>query len=413
MLGSDVFRLPGICGDVVELFPADQSPAIRHHRAVAPLLRILDALRVRYQGARLPALGVAGDERHQAFPQHQRRAGRPFGDSAVFHQCRQNIDVGGQSRDIAPGRHPTRGPADEERHAVSALIFAALRPAHAGIEALCRLARCFFDIAGGRPVVRHEDQDRVLLQTPLFQLRHHRSHVFIDVGDHPVERRVRHARVPSVHLPVLVADKKWAVGRIRTQVGEERLIPRLLRFYEFQRLAEPDIGAVAVELLLLAVDPVGVVEVVVSPDIWELAHATATVPHDVLESDILRPRREVISEVPLAKHPRRITRVREYLAHRRLVAAQDRTSHDRVPHAGGIGIAASHQRGSRRRTGRAHVEICQPCRLGVQLVQARRPDQLVAVAAEIAVSLIVRDHHDHVRPRRLITIGCGGCSEQA
>ena len=63
--------------------------------------------------------------------------------------------------------------------------------------------------------------------------------------------------------------------RIRRKVTKER--PALISFDELQRVIEPHVRTVTLELLPLAVMPVGVVEVVVSPVVYALADPASAV----------------------------------------------------------------------------------------------------------------------------------------
>ena len=63
--------------------------------------------------------------------------------------------------------------------------------------------------------------------------------------------------------------------RVGRQVDEKR--PVAVRLDEPHRGVEPDVGAVALARLGLAVVQVGVVEVVVAPVVGRLAHAAAAV----------------------------------------------------------------------------------------------------------------------------------------
>ena len=60
-----------------------------------------------------------------------------------------------------------------------------------------------------------------------------------------------------------------------------------------------------------------------------------------------------------------------------------------------------HQGRTRRRAGRVNVEIRQADALLVELVEIRRLDNRVAVAAQIAVALVVGYHQNNVRPLSL------------
>ena len=107
------------------------------------------------------------------------------------------------------------------------------------------------------------------------------------------------------------------------KVAEEGAV--LVGANEFERLVEPHVGAVALELLGLAVAEVGVVEVVVSPVIGAVADGAAAVVEGLLESPVLGPEGITVAQVPLAEHAGPIAIGREDVGHGRLAGAEQRS----------------------------------------------------------------------------------------
>lgn len=67
-----------------------------------------------------------------------------------------------------------------------------------------------------------------------------------------------------------------------------------------------------------------------------------------------------------------------------------------VPHPGRIAVSASHQSGARRGAGWAYVELAEPDRFVVQLIQVWRLDHGISIARKISVARVVHEHKNHV-----------------
>ncbi len=160
-------------------------------------------------------------------------------------------------------------------------------------------------------------------------------------------------------------------------------------------------GAVPLELLFPAVVEVGIVEIIIAPIIRPLPDSAAAVNQNLPEPSILRPERIIITQMPLTENTSLIPPGAEHIRNSRLMRAEQRPAHNRMPYAGLRRIMPRHQRRTRRRTSRIHMKICQPNALAVQLVQIRRINHLIAEAVKIAVTLIVRHYQDNVGPLAL------------
>ena len=170
MRGGDVAPLARVGRHVVELATVDQPPPLGHHRRLPPLDRQLQPVRLDEERPLRPRRRGVSQQRREARAV-RRDVGRRS-QSAQFDQRGQEIDVGGEPVDVAPADQPGLGPANEARHAVSAVVLRALLAAHARVEPApaARVALFGRKNSGGRAVVGHEDEDRVLGQPQLGEL---------------------------------------------------------------------------------------------------------------------------------------------------------------------------------------------------------------------------------------------------
>ena len=97
------------------------------------------------------------------------------------------------------------------------------------------------------------------------------------------------------------------VGRIGTNVGEERFLRLDVLGDELVSLLKKHIGAKALRLNDLLVVKVAAVEIGVVPDVGRLPHATSAVTIHFVEATILRAIGVVVSHMPLAEHARLVT----------------------------------------------------------------------------------------------------------
>ena len=255
--------------------------------------------------------------------------------------------MGGQAVDVAAAGQLPRRPVEETGHAMSPLVGGTLAAAHPGIVAAHQLAVVAARVGerrpARRPVVREEDQQRIVGEAEFVEPPPQATDVVVDVGDHPVECRQFGvpAHLRGVRLAPLVGDAVRAVRGVRRQLDEERTVAMGLD--EPRRLAEEHVRAITRELLRPAVAGIGVVEVVVAPVIGDLPDSPAAVDERLLEPAIPRPEGEVVAQVPLAENRRRVTVLREHLGHHPLVRSRHVSSHDGMPHARPGRIAAGHR----------------------------------------------------------------------
>ncbi len=185
----------------------------------------------------------------------------------------------------------------------------------------------------------------------------------------------------------------WRVGR---DVGEKGIAGLRRASHEVDRLVEEDVRAVPLERLPPAIADVGVVEVVVAPEVGHGADVGGGEPHGFVESAILGPEGVVVAEVPLAEHPRPVAGFGEDVGHRGNLGPQERPTAADVDRAVASGVHAGQQLPAGRRAHRRHVEVVQAHAFAAQAVDMRRLEHGVSVGGQFAVSLIVRHHENDV-----------------
>ena len=383
MLGGNVGGLFGIGLQIVEFLAVDQAPAVGHHGALAPFDRVHHALRLDDQRTVGPVFAVGVEQVADVAAIEFDVGGLQ---PAEFDERRKDVDVCGQTLDGFPGFDLSVGPADDEGDSVAAVVFRVLLATHAAVVAAAALQ------AAGGAVVGHEDEDRVVGDPLLLEQLHEPGHVVVDVGDHAVELGDRDLPVSFVGLGVFLGAEVRAVRRVGRDVGEEGLV--FVGLDELHALVEPDIGAEPFETLMLAVDDVGVVEVVVAPVVGRLPNTAGLVIDAVLEAPVFRAVRVAVAQMPLAEHAGGIAVAAEDIGHRDFATAQHVASLNGVPDADAIGIAAGHQRRTGRCAGGVDVEVVQQRSLAAQLVDIGSLDGRVAGKGHVAIALVVGDD-DH------------------
>ena len=261
----------------------------------------------------------------------------------------------------------------------------------------------------GAAVVGHEDHDRVLPEPFLLEELGELAHVCVDVADHPqvpaqpgLQRRAHVGelgpgqRGRQRSFVLLLGDQR-TVRRVRSDVGQEGRSGRHGTLHELDCFVEEDVGAVPLERLPFAIANVGVVEVVVAPEVGYRADVGGGEPHRFVEAAVLRPEGVVVAEVPLAEHPGSVAGLREDVGHRRDLGPQQGATAADVDRAIPRGVHAGQQLSAGWRAHRRHVKVVQAHALASQAVEMRCLEHRVAVGGQFAVSLIVRHHEDDVR----------------
>ena len=105
----------------------------------------------------------------------------------------------------------------------------------------------------------------------------------------------------------------------------------------------------------------------------------------------------VLAVVPFAEQTGAIAGISQSFRDRDFFAAHQFVTGRNAPSSGSQRIATGQQTGPSRRAQRADKEAIKPNGLGCQTIQHRRLQHRIAMSREIAVTLIVGDHEQHIR----------------
>ena len=181
--------------------------------------------------------------------------------------------------------------------------------------------------------------------------------------------------------------------RVRSEVSKKWFVTILID--KFQCRIKKHIGAVAFLRLRLSVSKIGVVVIVVTPQVGSLCNATTAVNQRLLKATMPRHERIVVSKVPLAEDPGCVTVVLKHFRHGQFIFSKDGTAIDRVPDAGPTAVATGHQRRAGFGTRRIDMKIRHSYALRGQFIQVRRLQHGVAIDADIAVAHVIgHDQND-------------------
>ena len=273
-----------------------------------------------------------------------------------------------------------------------------------------------------RAVVHHEEDDRVLGQPERQEAREEPPNVFIDVRDHREDARpsievgvvgqgvtsvLREAVVRQVDVTILGQERlgdvvKRSVRGVGGDVREEVLACCVLRLDPVERPIEVDVRTVAAGLNGLPVveeDGVGVLPLA-PRRVGRLADAAAAVNERFFESLVDGAHRIRVAEVPLAEDPGPVAGAFEDLCQGHLLGLHHGPPDEGVDGAGAVVVPAGHERGPRRGTDRADVELRHPRAAARHGVEVWRADDGVAVHAQVAEALVVGHDEDHAGARR-------------
>ena len=310
---------------------------------------------------------------------------------------RRHVDAGGQCS----------WPTPEGGHPRASAVGSALLAAHASAP---------HRPTGGRAVVGGEDEHRVVGDPPFVEFLDQPPHVRVDVLDHAEER----GDVGPRRLPVGRDARRrefWQVGRVgagrrvirgmrcvRGDGTEEWLAFLPLGVHPRQCLVEKDVGAIALRLHEPAVAAddgivIGVARGIAAAAGIALPDAAAAVNKDPIEAPLPRLVGILITEMPLAEDAGRVAagppqQLRQrHGRQRQPLALEDRMGDTRTKL-----MAAGHERGPRRRAGRAHVKFSEPHALIAKPIEVGRVDDRIAMRGDVAIALVVGHHVDDVRP---------------
>ena len=324
-----------------------------------------------------------------------------------FGERGEEIDVRGER--IDGGGLQCAGPAPEAVRFDAAHPRRAFGGAESGVVVLH---------TGGAAVVIDEDDERVFLDAPLFELREQFAEVFVDVVDHAVKVLrvgIRHF-VFEERLILRTGDVRPVRG-IRGDVAIKRLFAVFDAFDPFRGLAEENVGAVALGLLESAVVEDGGVEVFVSRRVAagagiSLPDAASTVDEHFIKAARGGPAVGFIAEVPLSKDAGGVASGLQNLRERGGVRREALALEDGVRDAVFEFVTAGEQRGARGCAGGADAEVLEAHALRMQAVHVRRFEDGIAVAGDVGVALIVSEEENDVRLFARETSGVGGKREQ-
>ena len=193
---------------------------------------------------------------------------------------------------------------------------------------------------------------------------------------------------------------------VRGDGTEEWLAFLPLGVHPRQCLVEKDVGAIALRLHEPAVAAddgivIGVARGIAAAAGIALPDAAAAVNKDPIEAPLPRLVGILITEMPLAEDAGRVAagppqQLRQrHGRQRQPLALEDRMGDTRTKL-----MAAGHERGPRRRAGRAHVKFSEPHALIAKPIEVGRVDDRIAVRGDVAIALVVGHHVDDVRPLR-------------
>ena len=195
------------------------------------------------------------------------------------------------------------------------------------------------------------------------------------------------------------------VRRGGRQIAEEALARLRFPAHPPHGLAEEHVGRVAGESAPPAVVPVGVVEVIVVPEIRRGADVRRRIPERLVKAPVLRAIGIIVAQMPFAEDAGRVAGGGEQVGHRRQVAAEQRASAGDVHRAVAQAIHARHELAARGRTHRRDMEVREPDALGVQPVEMRRLQHRIPVNGQLAVALVIGDEDEDVGQA---SRNCGG-----
>ncbi len=164
----------------------------------------------------------------------------------------------------------TARPVHKERNSVPALVWAAFPGPHTGIIDLC---------TAGSAIVSGEDENRIVVNSQLFDELASFAHVVVNVGDHAVEG-CNTLRLIIVHLGVLWRAMQRFVGSVRRDVRQEGLV--FLCTLRDERIGpvEKDVRAESLRSNNFSVVKVGAIEVGIVPHVGCLSDSATTMAID-------------------------------------------------------------------------------------------------------------------------------------
>ena len=173
-----------------------------------------------------------------------------------------DVDEGSEGLDRLFRAEFSAGPVEHEGDAVTSVVLAALGAAHAGVEDV---------LADGGSIVGGENEDGIVGDAEFLEDLAGASHVFVDVGDHPVVGLLA-GLLSGIHVEILLRAVERTVRGVGADVGEEGLLLGSALLDELDSVIEEDIRAESLGRNDHAIVEVVTVEVVIVPEVGSLAH---------------------------------------------------------------------------------------------------------------------------------------------
>ena len=265
-------------------------------------------------------------------------------------------------------------PHPERRHARASLVGPVFRSFHAGIE-----GGEFFPVdravPHGHAVVRHENHQGVLEHAMGLEVGEEEADIVVDIFDHAVARSglFIESEIEKAAFGFL-GREHGAMGGVQRNVGEEGLFGRVLLVDPRHGCGKEQVCAEAfrandrVIVQQHAVE-VGVLGVLFEVAPLELPDAAGSVHENLVEAALLGQIRLVVAKVPLAKQASGVTGAPQGLGNRDHLGSQALALVDGVGDAHFKFMPPAHQRGSRRRTGGADMEVGEARSNGVEAIE--------------------------------------------
>ena len=285
------------------------------------------------------------------------------------------------------------GPTPERRHTCPAFIRRDFAAAHAGVEQLH---------AEGAAVVGQENDERILLDPPFFELLQQRAEIIVEVLDHSVESGGVLRDFAFVAFETFVRHLERRVGGIQREIGEERRPALSFLIHPRQRLSKEHVRAIASGLLEPAVVENGRIEIGVAGRVAattriRLPDSPAAMNEHLVETAPVRPAILFVAQVPLAEDAGRVAGVFQHLGDSGGFERQALALVNGVRDAVLELMPPGHQRRAGRRAGRADVKIREADAFLPEHVRSRRADDRIAQTGVVAVADVVRHDDDDVR----------------
>ena len=315
-------------------------------------------------------------------------------------ECRNQVDVGSE---VIAGYTLAEFsfPGEEGGNHGAALVGAFLAALEPGMESrefhAVALAHGPVSRTGeGGAVVRHEDDQGLLLQTPFLEVGHETADVVINVLDHAVEAPpVTAEPVALEFLPLACRGDEGPVRGVGRNVSEEGFVPVLPD--PAQGLGEEHISAEAGGFHEAAVVMDDRILVGIARRVHRLGNAARAVNKDLVKAALSGSVTGSVAEVPFAKNAGDVARFCQVLGQGGGRGSQTFPATPGVGDPILEGVVARHQGGAGGGAGRADVEVGEADTTCVQGIEVRGFQPRVAVASELGVALVIGEYQDDVR----------------